>query len=364
MLIGFFLYVLEGAIYKRVWDKGLSSEVKITPSKAFQGDKCRIEITLANRKLLPLPWLWVKLHISSSLIFNDSEKAKGDYVYRNALFCIMGWQEINKSLSFVCTKRGYYPLRSFEIIGTSILFNGKRSHSFDTSCAVTVYPALVDDKQIDELLARLDGEVAIRGFINPDPFEFAGIRQYSPSDSFRDINFKASAHSGTLMTNTHNPTIKGELTIILCIKSLKGSFEDERFEYAVSLAATLAEHYISSGCSVALKCNALDGASGEKIFIDEGIGMGCLNMIYEALARLDLAKCNPVDVLTPEVQSSSTAVFISPTVDMDILSLYNEIDLKYTSAHWLYPVMSFDAPRTQPPVDTAEIVCVPPAKHR
>jgi uncharacterized protein (DUF58 family) len=363
MLTGFLLYILEGVAYKRLWDKGLSSDVKITPSRAFRGDNCKLEITLANRKLIPLPWLWVKLHISSALLFNDSEKPKGDYVYRNALFCIMGWQEINRTLTFTCTKRGYYPLRSFEVIGTSILFNGKQSHSFDTSCAVTVYPALVDNKDISQLLARLDGEVAAQGFTNPDPFEFAGIRQYTPSDSFRDINFRASAHSGTLMTNTHNPTIKGELTIILCIKSLKGSFEDERFEYSISLAATLAEHFISNGFTVALKCNAHNGETDEVIFTDAGIGSGQLNTIYEALAALNTEKYDTVDILTTLEESIGTAVFISPTVDMDILKLYDDISGHYTQARWLYPVMSFDAPRTQPPVDTAEIVCVPPEKH-
>lgn len=362
MLTGFILFIAEGELYRRMWSKELNAGVKITPVSAYVGDRCTLEVTLSNRKLLPLPWLWVKLHISSSLQFADTTKATGDYVYRNALFCIMGWQEIKRTLAFKCTKRGYYPVRSFEIIGTSILFNGKHSISFPTPCAVTVYPSLLNKAELEGLLSRLDGTIAHCGWINPDPFEFSGIREYSSSDSFRDINFKASAHANTLMTNTHNPTIKGEITLILCFKLLKERFEEERFEYAISLAATLADYYIEQGFSIALYCNGEDETTGNLIRISSGIGGGQLNHIYECLARVSYRHCKDVDILIPDTISSSFAVFISPTVDMPILDLYNKIMENHAAAKWLFPVMDFDAPRTAPPADTAEIVCVPPSR--
>lgn len=364
MLTGFVLYIIEGALYSRLWHKGLDAKVSIKPSTAFPGDKCVLETELSNRKLLPLPWLWIKLHISSYLHFEDSPKANGDYVYRNALFCIMGWQKIEKALPFTCTKRGYYPLRSFEVVGTSILFNGKHNLSFNAPCALTVYPSLLDKDETEVLLSRLDGITAARGFINPDPFEFSGIREYSPTDSFRDINFRASAHTGVLMSNTHNPTIKGEIALFLCFKLLKQGFEEERFEYAISLAATLAEHYISNGFSVSLYCNGLDGAAGSITEINDGIGDGHLQDIYEALARTSYTKYEDIGVLSPVslMPVSAAAIFISPTVDMPILNLYSQISEKYSAVRWLYPVMEFDAPRTTPPADTAKIICVPPVR--
>ncbi len=360
MLGAFILYITEGWFYSRFWSKGLDAKAKITPLSAFKGDKCTMELTVANRKLLPLPWLWIKLHISSYLHFDNMPESSNEYVYHNSLFCIMGWQEIKRSLSFTCTKRGYYPLRSFEVIGTSILFNGKHSKSFDLPPALTVYPSLIAIDEIDTLISRLDGTVAYRGFINPDPFEFSGIREYSPTDSLKDINFRASAHMNTLMSNTHNPTVKGEITIILCFRLLKESFEEERFEYAVSLAATLSDYYIRQGYSLALYSNGIDPLSDTCVKIEGGIGEGHLSLILESLGRISYTKTDTLKLLKPDINSTSSAIFISPTVDMDILELYGNITEKYFGVKWLFPVMSFYVPHSTPPVEGAEIVPVPP----
>ncbi len=365
MLTGFVLYILEGIFYSRIWSRGLNADIKITPTTAFKGDKCTLELIISNRKLLPLPWLWVKLHISSGLQFQDMPNPKDEYIYRNFLFCIMGWQEIKRKMYFTCLKRGYYPLKSFEVIGTSILFNGKHSKSFGSPCALTVYPSLVENTEIDSLLSRLalDNSIAYKGFINPDPFEFSGIRQYSSTDSLKDINFKASAHNNTLMSNTHNPTIKGDITIILCFKLLKQSFEEERFEYAISLGATLADYYINKGFSVSLISNGKQ-ASDESIgtSIEGGNGISHLHNIFETLARICYSrnKTDSINTLKPQGSCSSNAIFISPTVDMDILELYRSVEESYFSTSWLFPVMEFDVPRTTPPTATARIVAVPP----
>jgi uncharacterized protein (DUF58 family) len=251
-------------------------------------------------------------------------------------------------------------MKSLEVIGTSVLFNGKHAQTFDRSSAITVYPMLLDSGEVAELFSRLDGEVSSRGFINPDPFEFAGIREYQPFDSLRDINFRASAHTGELMTNTHNPTVKGELDIILCFKRLEKNtaFEEERFEYSISLAATLAEHYIGLGFAVGLYCNGKN-ALGEGIYLDGGIGDGQLQAIYECLARVGYADCEDVVTLTEE-KYGSCAVFVSPTVDKAVFDVYNKITEKYSLVKWLYPTMVFDVPRTTPPVDNAEVMSVPP----
>lgn len=360
MLTALVLYILEGVLYKRLWSIGLKADVNITPRSAFCGDKCRLEITLTNRKLLPLPWLWVKLHISSTLHFEGKPDTKDSYIFHNALFCIMGWQEIKRTLPFTCTKRGYYPIRSFELVGTGLLFNGKYTMSFGSPCAITVYPQLLGRELPERLMARYDGMVAAEGYINPDPFEFAGIREYMPSDSFKDINFKASAHSGVLMTNRHDPTVRGEIDIILCIKPLNERFEDECFEYSISLAATLAEYYISKGYRVALNSNGRDLATEESVPLPGGIGEGQLYSIYERLARLSYEKYSPVESLKEDTATNRSAVFISPTADNEVMDLYSDIEEKYSTVCWLYPVMSFDIPHTKVPSDTAELVAVPP----
>ena len=353
-----FLYILEGEFYRRLWSKNLDASVSFSTKHAFCGDKGTLDIELVNRKLLPLPWLWVKLHINASLKFEGSENNKNENMYYNALFCIMGWQKITRRLPFKCTRRGYYPIKAFDVVGTSVLFNGKYSKSFEGS-AITVYPLPADIRNITDVLEKIEGMAESVGFIAPDPFEFTGVREYMPYDSLKDINFKASAHTGILMSNKHNPTVKGEIAIILCMKLLKQNFEEERFEYSISLAAALAEHYISRGFTVALYSNGIDGMDKNTVKIEAGNGEGTLIDIYEALARIDYSCSETPEVLMPAGENDALCIFISPTVDYPIIELFKEVKERYACVKWLFPVMEFDARFAEAPAEEAEIVPVP-----
>ena len=164
---------------------------------------------------------------------------------------------------------------------------------------------------------------------------------------------------GELMTNTHNPTVKGRIEIILCMKLLKQRYEEERFEYAISLAAALAEHYISEGYSVSLHSNGLDGAHGAVTDIDEGIGSGHFQEILEGLARTAYEHTEDLSALTPDSFSDSICVFISPTVDFPIITLFNALRENRSYIKWFFPVMAFDMATSAPPADEAVLVPVP-----
>ncbi|MBQ6554074.1 MAG: DUF58 domain-containing protein [Firmicutes bacterium] len=319
-----FLYIVEGEFYRRLWSKDLEAYVNFSKKHAFCGEKGSLDIELVNRKLLPLPWLWVKLHVHASLKFEGAENNKNESMYYNALFCIMGWQKITRHLPFECTRRGYFPIKAFDVVGTSVLFNGKHSKSYE-GCSLTVYPMPADISDLWDILEKTEGMAESTGFINPDPFEFAGVREYMPYDSLKEINFKATAHTGTLMSNKHDPTVKGEIAIILCMKLLKQNFEEERFEYSISLAASLAEYYISRGFTVALYSNGVDGMDKNTVKIEFGSGEGTLTDIYEALARVEYTSAEAPDILMPDGKNDALCIFISPTVDFPINELYKKV---------------------------------------
>ena len=218
-------------------------------------------------------------------------------------------------------------------------------------------PADISD--LWDILEKTEGMAESTGFINPDPFEFAGVREYMPYDSLKEINFKATAHTGTLMSNKHDPTVKGEIAIILCMKLLTQNFEEERFEYSISLAASLAEYYISRGFTVALYSNGVDGMDKNTVKIEFGSGEGTLTDIYEALARVEYTSAEAPDILMPDGKNDALCIFISPTVDFPIIELYKKVKESYSYIKWLFPVMEFDTRFAEPPAEEAEIVPVP-----
>ena len=58
------LYWLQNWIYHRYWNKNLSVSVRFTDQFMFEGAATALTETITNRKILPLPWIYVKFQIS------------------------------------------------------------------------------------------------------------------------------------------------------------------------------------------------------------------------------------------------------------------------------------------------------------
>ena len=70
MLIGAGLvYWAVGQLYARYWNKGLSVEIRFSSDHAVKGDEIELIETVANRKYLPLPYIYVKFQTDKSLFF-------------------------------------------------------------------------------------------------------------------------------------------------------------------------------------------------------------------------------------------------------------------------------------------------------
>ena len=360
MLSGFFLFILEGLVYKKIWDKGLSAEIGLTRKNAFPGDKCRLTIRIENRKTIPLPWLWIKFNVSSSFKFQKKQQIIDNYIYYNALFCINGWERIDRELEFTPTKRGYYPIKKYSLIGSSILFNGKHIKDMYGNANLTVYPKLADMDDILSVISKTDGTFPTKGFYDPDPFEFAGIKEYTVTDSFKDINFNATARMGQLMTNRHDPTVSGEVTIILCFSDLskKNSYVNERNEYAVSIAATLAQYYSEKGYSLELLTNGKDGQFGTSVNLSSATGELMLSNIFEALARLDYNEPGDISEIDSYSYTNGNVIFISLSAQKSVCGFFEKIKSRYASALWLIPMMEFDIATTELPNDYVKFIPV------
>jgi uncharacterized protein (DUF58 family) len=244
---------------------------------------------VTNRKWLPLPWLGVKFQVDRELEFADMSAAKiSDLYYRHDLFHILMHQKITRRLKFTCAKRGYYAIRGLEVTGWDILMENKYIKQFVVDTRLTVYPATLDIAEADALCTRVYGHLRTIYPIHPDPFSFRGIREYSPHDPMKSINFKASAKALDLMVNVWDFSNARQIVILLDVERHIIWHNESLEERAIKIAATIAERMNAQGVPLAFYTNGKSVINGATTQIIAGKGGVQLRRILEALSYINM----------------------------------------------------------------------------
>jgi uncharacterized protein (DUF58 family) len=334
--------LLQTYSYKKLWDKGLSFRTTFSAKEAFEGDTLFLREELANKKLLPLPWVNTRIQLPAELTFLDkqgnqvSPEGKG-----SSLYAIMMYTAIRRKHQFVCTKRGVYNLRAARIYAGNLLHTQQFDKEVFLRGELLVFPKILD--QYDDvalLFKQLDSVILSKKIIDPDPFEFKGIRDYQPTDPLKSVNFKASAISQKLMVNIHAPTSALKLVLVLNLDSLGPWTNPEIYEQSIRLTATLARHYIQQGANLSFATNGRDSVTATPISVNGGTSDGHLYKIFECLARVSLSyqrapMKNYIEELTDREQ---VYLFVSPYQGDEFLGAFEELNEKGISAHMVVPV--------------------------
>ena len=273
MLIGAGLvYWAVGQLYARYWNKGLSVEIRFSSDHAVKGDEIELIETVANRKYLPLPYIYVKFQTDKSLFFlgKDGSNAVSDKAYRNDVFSLMNYQQAVRRIPLRCTKRGIYRIRNVQMVSTGD-------------------PKTADTDRLAVPFFQMMGTVERNKYLYEDHFMFRGIREYQSYDSMNQVNWTATAKSGQLMVNQYNESTCQQVCILLNVEP-EGMIPKEKLsEESISIASGLAQMFIEQGIQVSLLSNARNGETGEETVVYGASGLAHLNNVNTVLAGLDLS---------------------------------------------------------------------------
>ncbi|MDO4295386.1 MAG: DUF58 domain-containing protein [bacterium] len=280
-------YVLQELLYRRFWAKGLTAEIGFQEEAAVEGDCAYLKETVTNAKPLPLSVLHVKFQMDRSLRFVTEENmAVTDLTYRNDMFSVLPWQKITRTLHFTCQKRGYYSCSSVDLVAYDLFLTQILTTSQPTQTRLYVYPAPVDRKKLSLPFYHMLGTVLSRQRLNEDPFAFRGIREYQSFDSMREVNWKASAKSGTLLVNVYESTASQKVVILLNLEAERFWTDGERQEESIRIAASMMLEWMERGIEVALVSNGWDSLTKEAMWIPAGTGEEHKRTVLEHLSRL------------------------------------------------------------------------------
>lgn len=278
-------FFLVRALYDRFWDKGLTCDLSFQGEYGTEGETGVLTEVLTNQKLLPLPVVEIDFHMDRRLQFADGQNASlSDQSYRRDVFALSVNQRITRRLEFQCAGRGYFQIREAGFTARDLFLTRKYLSSSPQNTSFYVLPRPVPSEQIQIPFSRVMGTLLSRKKIYDDPFEFAGLRDYSRGDPMKYVNWKATARAGKLLTNLHESTLSQRVILLLDLEGKGVRHADRLNEAAVRVACSLGERLLREGIELSLYSNGADVQTGEPWKLEAFSGAGNVLTLRKRLA--------------------------------------------------------------------------------
>lgn len=233
---------------------------EMTSQRSRVGDVAEERFLLHNRGWMYK--LWVEVRDYSDLPDHRAGRVIGTLAARHS----RGW-----SVRTMCRKRGRYRLGPVELISGDPFGLFERRVRLPRATALVVYPMTFPLSQFALPAGHSPSGGALRRRTHYVTTNVAGIRDYAPGDSFNRIHWPSTARTSRLMVKEFELDPTTDVMLILdthrlvqsslAVAAPEGSpapfsgqpvLNPSTEEYAVTIAATLAEHLLASGRQVGL----------------------------------------------------------------------------------------------------------------
>jgi uncharacterized protein (DUF58 family) len=317
---------LSAAGLARSWSyyslKGVSCSRQLVENRAFPDEFLDLELGVANRKLLPLPWLEVRDEVPAGAVDDLSVEtaSRPGYELINRSTSMLWYSAAKWKYRVHCIKRGYYKLGPLKVSSGDIFGLYPRTAIQPVEDYIIVYPRIYafNDIVVPSLFP-MGGEKSTKPIFE-DPTRLAGIRDYRAGDSLRRIHWRASARRQQLEVKVFEPTSTLKVAIFMAMDSFQnnGIWQEEDTELGISTAASLASFLNGKKGQIGLWVNSNLADSGLPARITMGSGTPQLVQVLEGLAKIIPAVSSPFAEFfqneRKELPLGTTLVFILRTV--------------------------------------------------
>jgi uncharacterized protein (DUF58 family) len=281
-------YALRRVTYERI----------VPEDHAFAGETVGITLRLTNRKPLPLPWIEVHEQFPETMVADLGDAgmdSDAEILQTGATNTVsLSWrtsvgihERVSRDVALQCPARGVYEigpvrLRSGDAFG---LYSDERVQ--DRRTRIIVYPRTVDLPDLALPSRHPFGERAGGLRIFEDPSRIAGVRDYSPGDALRRIDWNATARVGKLQSRTYDPTRSQHLLIALNTQTVTPAWSGyvaDLLERSITVAASMARDAYDTRYAVGLLANSSFPEADRAIRIAPGRRPEQFIRILEALA--------------------------------------------------------------------------------
>lgn len=300
VVLGFALAIACGGamLWARYSLRRVAYERIVPEDHAFAGETVGVTLRITNGKPLPLPWIDVHEQFPETLIADAGNAVAGDeaeFHQSGALNSVsLSWrtslgmhERVSRDVELQCPARGVYEigpahLRAGDAFG---LYADERAETRRTR--IIVYPRTVDLPDLALPSRRPFGERRGGLRVFEDPSRVAGVRDYSPGDALRRIDWNATARVGRLQSRTYEPTSSQHLYVALNTQTLVPAWAGyiaDLLEWSIIVAASIARDAYDTRYAVGLLATSSFPDADRAIRIAPGRRPEQFIRVLEALA--------------------------------------------------------------------------------
>lgn len=162
--------------------------------------------------------------------------------------------DVEVALTF--PRRGYYTQDSFDLATRFPFSFLTKSKKVRLQRDLLVYPGLLEQDAVLDILPMITGEFV--SYLRGRGSELYLIREHTPQDSVRYVDWKATAKTGSLKVREFEREDERRLRVVFD-NCAPGTVTAAQFERGVSLAATLACHFAEENVELSFAGSAFSG---------------------------------------------------------------------------------------------------------
>lgn len=312
--IFYVVYVLAGIYLLARWRTGRTlPRLRVSrrfTDHLFNGETARVEVEIANPGWWPIPWLRYEEAAPERLAAGGGLRQ---------VVALRPKERLRLSYDVVGEQRGHYPIGPGRLVTGDLFGLAQAEGLYEEPRYLTVYPRVVPLTDVGFTSQAPHGVIASAHPIFADPARVGGVRAYSPGDPLRSIDWKTSARAGGLQVKKYEPAVSLTTVIFLDLNraAYARALQASASEWAVVVAASLANGLVARRQAVGLASNGADPASGATCWrLLPRPGRGHLMKLLEWLARVQLAEAEALADWLPgaaaDLPWGTTVVAVTP----------------------------------------------------
>lgn len=296
------------------------------------GEAVEYRQEIVNRKLLPLPWVFLETEIPAETVLRKGSTVHSHKPGRRALLrtlSILWYQKVIRTYHFCGEKRGWYALGPTRVVTGDIFGIYQKETTWQKPAVFVVFPRILPVRTEKSLSISPAGDWERQSFLLQDPFTFTGTRDYYPGDSIKMVDWKATARLSRLQVRQYNAPETRRLAVYLNVNTFENAWEGiygDVLELAVITAASLMQNAVQTGWEVMLVSNGrMQSENMETELITTvpyGRGLAHGRVLLESLARLNPYSFHSIEEVTlqtvPRLKQESLVIFITAVLTGEI----------------------------------------------
>jgi len=323
----------------RLWTRfgiqRISYQRQLGADRAVAGDSVPLDVTIWNRKPLPLPWVGAEDLVSEGLTIRErpllerAEERMGREILDNAW--ALGWYErVIRHFHLDNLRRGVYEFGPVRLRVRDILGRDAVDETIERPATLVVGPRTVPVHLPDRQIAPL-GDRRARRSLFADPALYGGVRPFQPGDSLRRVHWRATARLGTPVSRRYEPARGREVVMAVDVQTLEEAqyWDEEAFEELCIVAASLGRRLLDDGATVGLAAASYTGTTQRYAWLAPQAGLGHVSRIEGLLARIGPLSSGPFGSLltwmTRRVPPGATVTVLSARDPRSLLGVLRRL---------------------------------------